>query len=88
MKRTLDRGRDVLCPGRLVDADGILATKAGQLPGEEWLEGEMPAVLLPHDDDEWRAIHAGGRQGADPRAEPGRRVQKDESRPATADRDP
>ncbi len=88
MKRTLDRGRDVLCPGGLVDADGILATKAGQLPGEERLVGEMPTVLLPHDDDERRTIHAGGRQGTHSRAEPGRRVQKDESRPAAADREP
>ena len=86
MERPLDRGRNVLGPGGLVDADGILTGEAGQLPGEERLVGEMPTVLLSHDDHERRAVHTGGREGADPRAEPGRRVQEDESRPAAADR--
>ena len=48
----------------------------------------MAPVLLTHDDDERRAVHAGGRDGADPGAKPGRRMQEDERRPAAADREP
>ncbi len=87
VERALDRSRNVLRERRLVDADRILARQPRQPPRKERLVREMAPVLLTHDDDERRPVHAGGRDGADPGAKPGRRMQENERRPATADRE-
>jgi hypothetical protein len=59
---------------RLVGPDGIIAGKAGEPPGQEGLEDEMPAVLLADQDDEWGAVHPRRREGADGVPEAGGRV--------------
>ena len=73
--RAGDRARHILRPHRLVDPHRVLAREPVQAPGEKRLEGEMAPVLLADEDDERRAVDAGGGQRADRVPEPGRGVE-------------
>ena len=84
--RAADRARDVLRARRLGDPHRVVPREAGEAPGGERLEREMPPVLLADDDYKWRAVQPRGRQRADRIAEAGERVQDDERRLAPADR--
>ena len=86
VNRALERRRHVLRPGGLVDAHRVLAAEAGEPPGEERLERQVPPVLLTDDGDDRRPVHPGGRERGDRVPEPRRRVQQRERRLAAPDR--
>ena len=81
-----DRARHVLRAGRLVAPHRVLARQASQAARQERVEREVAAVLLADDHHQRRAVGAGGRDGGDRVAEPGRRVQQGERGRAAADR--
>ena len=64
MPRPADRAGDVLRTNGLLDPDRILAAEPAELAGEEWLEGEVAAILLADEDDERRPVDARGGERA------------------------
>ena len=84
--RALDRTRHITCTDRQVDPDRVVAREPLQAPGEEWLEDEVPPVLLADDDHDRRTVHARRCDRTDGVPEPRRRVQNRERRRAAADR--
>ena len=82
-----DRARHVLGAGRHVPPDRILAGEPlERSPGQERLERDLAAVLLPDDDHERRAAVAGVGDRVDRVAQPGGRVQVDERGLAAGER--
>ena len=84
----LDRAGDVLGSDRLLELHRIVAGEPGELPGEERLVGEVPAILLADEHHQWSAVHPGGGECADRVSEPGGRVQQDERGLPPSDRVP
>lgn len=79
------RPRYVLGAGRLVDPDRVVTGETGEAPGQEGLQREVPAVLLPDQHHQRRPVHPGGRDRADRVAQPRRGVQQRQRGPFARD---
>ena len=82
----VDRARHVLRPHRLLGPHRVLAREPLQAPGEEGLEDEVTAVLLPDDDHDRSTVDPRRRDPADGIPEAGRRVHERQRRLAAAER--
>jgi hypothetical protein len=81
-----DRTRDVLRAHRLVGPDGVLAREPAESARQERLECQVPPVLLADENDERRAVDAGGGERADRVAQARGRVEQRECRLVACDR--
>src|ERR687898_881348 len=86
VRRPADRAGDVLRTNGLLDPDQILAAEPAELAGEEWLEGEVAAILLAGEDDERRPVDARSGERAHRIAQARGRVEEGEGRISPPDR--
>jgi hypothetical protein len=84
--RPADRAGDVLRANGLLDPDRILAAEPAELAGEEWLEGEVAAILLADEDDERRPVDTRGGERAHRIAQARGGVEEGDCRSSTPDR--
>ncbi len=81
-----DGGGDVRGADRSDDLQRIFSCESLKLSGQERFEGEVPAVLLPHDHHQRSVVDSGCGDAADGVTESRRRVDEGEGRPGVGDR--